>query len=488
MKHTLNQSDIRYLKQAFRSATSEMLFYTFKSPIELLEASYCIMQLDEMMTTNYYLAQKLMKLMRQRWGWLKYSDSQYLHHLDHPVNVFLIEAARLIAARISEPYLLLLMPTLKKKSSDVYISSSYEDDLPLQEWILSDRYDFLIHVHETLEYSKEDAVLKALVLNEHQRIDTLSFDEARRLRSKHPLIPHIMSLMDEKIVFLRHGWSAGAALTRLIEGLRSGSAAAEGEEFNAGSQANEAIVEFLNYLESCDESTRDQILSAEKFDRFNSDEGDPQLISIGQHWLYLTRDPRENYHNVRYCVEMIAQRLKEILEIHPWLYETFPANRVEAGGYVSMLTQLQETQQRLKAELTHVKNHEFYGAMGDYQMFKQMMSQVCEYKLRSLLSPLLLRQLLECSMRDSNPEQPISSPIHVLNKFMVQYFSSQHELSLSFKNSLDRSLSDYLAKITAEQECESGRQLLSQGFFQPTRRRRRAEGPLADVYDRYVGS
>ena len=102
----------------------------------------------------------LSSFLEHRWNWILNSDAQYCHDFKSPANIAAIAVAKALAGN-THSYLVFLMPTLATINPADYISSSYEDEICLRESIVSDEKNHLINILDSIDFSKEDGILKA---------------------------------------------------------------------------------------------------------------------------------------------------------------------------------------------------------------------------------------------------------------------------------------------------------------------------------------
>ena len=291
------------------------------------------------------------------------TDIQYLHDFTHPANQACIAIARELGKILDVSYLGLLMPSLFGVPSSEYTTSSYiEDDLLLHDLILSDCNTRIIHIPDVLENAQEDGVLKHNSLRFGQPLP-LSGSEQRRLLSRDVTVKANYDALKARRAFKLDGDTVGAAFARLIHGLREGGARKSGTEHDSGAEANEAIMAFHEYLETLDPAIRKQLLEAHKFDRYTRDT--PEALSVDMLWGRLARPEKANYRDSMYCVQIIADRLEEILNQNTWLYDLVSY----WGDAPTKLSELNadviESRIRMNTALPLLKTHFCYGDSGD---------------------------------------------------------------------------------------------------------------------------
>ena len=142
-------------------------------------------------------------------------------------------------------------------------------------------------------------------------------DEANRVINHSNYTREYWALLRDIFEVKRNGQSHGAALNRLITSLRLGGEHNKngGTEFDSGHNANTGIVEFSHWLNTLEEKERDGFL---ELTASNVPTG------MGELWARLTRPKDEQYQNVMFCVELIADDLQSVLNEHPKLYNLQP--------------------------------------------------------------------------------------------------------------------------------------------------------------------
>jgi hypothetical protein len=166
--------------------------YAPTSHLYFLEARYALYELKLILTSDPEdrVEESLLAFLSGRWEKvLKNTDAQYLHDFTSPANQACIEIARELGRIRNVPFLLLLMPTLQAVEATNYLTSSYtDDDLSLQDLLLSDENDHLMHIPDILDGAQEDGILKHnslfLTLEGRHEVKVLSLPETNRLLSR----------------------------------------------------------------------------------------------------------------------------------------------------------------------------------------------------------------------------------------------------------------------------------------------------------------
>lgn len=453
----LPKSTIENLKELIEQQETLIAKYPFFSPIAALEARYSLFCIKNILynSMDEDNEKDLIQFLRKRWSWIKNTDIQYTHNIDSPTNRVCIAVAKALASP-KTPYLLLLMRTLKKVPPTDYLVSSYkDDDVNLSACILSDDNSRLIDILAVLQYSKEDGHLRHNSLLKNNVI-YLSDSEKARMIAKSYFMQKAIDAIRKKIDYMHFGDTAGAAVQRLINGLRDGGAHEQGEELNAAEQSNIAIVEFNEYVNALDEDTRKTLFSTGKFDRFNND--NPELITIEQRWLRLREPKRIEHQNELYCVEIISDQLEEILECNPGLYELTAYQSEGLETLASLITAVNQAELLVEDELHHNNYCYFYGMDGNLSLFKSLLplcSQDKSFQL-TLKEKKTIAKLSEIYFLDD----PLSEGAEVGRSFLIQKISATELASFSLSK-------EFMSFIFYQEQ--------SHGFFGPKRKKLRAE-------------
>lgn len=349
------------------------------SALYVLEARYTLFHVHRLLQNknNPWLEQTLENFLKTRWKRLKNTDAQYFHDTQNPANLMCIEIAKTLGRLQDKAYLLFLIPTLSMVPAFAYVASSYEDDdLEFNQLMLSDNATRMIHIPEVLEFSEQDGVLKHGALVNGGRCD-LTIAEENRLLARHPSVDDYYHAVRDKINFQLHGESAGAYIARLIKGLRAGGSLGSGSETLTGHEANTAIVDFSNFLDSLTEETRNKIFEASKFERWLSDT--PEYVSIGQSWAFL-KDPLQasdgGEQEITYCVELIADGLEEILAENPTLYQLMSLDQEGVSTLTSFEEAVAQCKTTMLGALHTSEAHRYYGLEGDEKLALDVLSKV----------------------------------------------------------------------------------------------------------------
>lgn len=313
------------------------------------------------------LDKQLTSILQMRWKRIQDTNGQYLHDFTNPANTLCISVAHELSAATKKNYLCLLMPSLTEVGAEEYTSSSYmDDDVELKEIILSDCNERIINVPDVLSASLNDGVLKHNSLF-NQKAQELSYTEIPRFLSRHPSVQEAFDSITAFVLFKLEGDTAGAALNRLINGLRDGGtkrkttytvAQFNSTEFNSGMDANVAIVAFAEYLATLDSETHKQLMSAAKTDRDNANKISTNTVST--YWQRLMTPRLGERITTIYCVELIADGLEDILENNPGLYELVSCQGASLVKFAQLNETVTRTQKVMLEQLATVQIHSAY--------------------------------------------------------------------------------------------------------------------------------
>lgn len=384
----LNNETIQTLLQHLVRAESELQNYSPEQPLYNIEAYITLSQIKSHLINPEVSSKKLAKILKRRFDRIQDSNCQYLHDFNNPANSLCIELAIALSKDLNTPYLCLLMPSLSKTSPEHYLTSSYSDeDIKLYDVILSDDKERLINIPDVVDCAQEDGILKHNSLFE-KKIKPLSVEEINRLLTRHPSVASAVSHLNSRVLYKFEGDTLGAAVTRLIQGLRMGgvqskihyeSASLNATDLNSGMDANTAIVDFAQYLETLDAETKKQLMAAEKVDRYTPSNR-IQALSIATAWERLSQPNLSNNNNAIYCVEMIANLLEQILETNHHLYDLVSYQSTALGDYAKLNESMLKSNQLMKEQLASVTSHYCFKEK-EHEFKKQLLEEMKEQRL-----------------------------------------------------------------------------------------------------------
>jgi len=296
--------------------------------MQQIEARYCLFFLEQLVAENKSNVRQLLDhFFSVRWSVIKESNTHYFNDLLNPANQVCVALVKLAGFYKDMPFLSILIPPLASVPLAQYVSSPYDDrSLGLQELILSDCGCRLINCQEALAFACQDAKLKHNSLGFNNAVIPLTDKEKARLLSRHPSFQRAYDAVCGEFSYRHFGDTVGAQLTRLAEGLKDGTPRANkgGQEMDAGSPACEAISEFSLYMERMDKDVKKRLMGTFIPDRFRVEKEE----TFNEVWDLLARgfsdDNPNEWERTIYCVDMIATKIKNLLDKNSWLFDQSP--------------------------------------------------------------------------------------------------------------------------------------------------------------------
>lgn len=425
----------------------------FSSPLARIEARYTLFRLNKIFreVEHEKVHQPLIRFLADRWDCIQNTDYQYTHDIQNPANILCCAIAKALANE-NNPYLVLLMPTLRTIPVSDYIVCSYEEDeVELSNCILSDDNQRLIDIMSVLDFAKEDGHFRQNSLKEGTVI-YLSPNELNRMMSKSNAVKYAMEMIQERICFMHFGNTAGAALKRLIDGLRAGGSFAEGTEHDAGQNANIAIIQFRDYLKELDRRTKKMVLNAGIFDRFRQES--PELKTVRKSWALLCRPKQTNYMSSNFCVELIADNLCEILDKNPGLYDLVNYKDGSLELFSNKTKQALEARQSATLALKNFIGCASYPEQGEPILFSQMMLGFKRHKIFHLTpeeTVYIIERTMEFYTNDPTSKEALSGKafLQIHQRTNTKYYNNLPQEFLTYIHSqtqLRSSLFDPRAK------------------------------------------
>jgi len=388
----LTEEKIDYFLKQIEAATEALQDYKPETYLYNLEAYITLQQLKKTLTQkpiNPDLLDELNSIFRTRWLNIQGTNIEYLHDFTNPASKVCIELSCEIGKLTRTSYLTKLMPSLAAVARHDYISSSYDDDIDLYDIVLSDCGKRIISISDVLSSADVDGILKHNSLFSG-KVKALSDSEIRKVLSRHTSVKEFYDAIEARTSFKFQGDTVGAALNRLIFGLRAGGVTAgrilstidRGLDDNSGYDANTAIVEFSEYLETLSPETRNILMNAQKIDRFEVRLA-PQKKKVSDLWGRLARPKNSRYTDTIYCVELAANHLEEILNENPGLYDLVSYE----GDAVESLAKLEETvvrtRENMGIQLKTIERHVFYDNRRNRSLNLELYKLLSDFKLRA---------------------------------------------------------------------------------------------------------
>lgn len=239
---------------------------------------------------------KVTEFLHSRWQSISNTQLCYTQNMSYPLNQACVWLAEYLSSQEKN---LLLMPTVME--SDIF---GYEfNELQLGEFIINDAKNRFI----TLEGLVQSACARMMngeaqlyvTTDDNGREIPLSQTELSRFGNAIKLINAIQSW------YQHHQSNLYNKLVNLRDCLLQGDAHHEGEELNAGSQANIGIADFYALYAMMSEEDKGQI-------RKLSDVTGQR--TLGYVFDQLFRPAHQNYRNTSYCIAILGRMLQGIIE------------------------------------------------------------------------------------------------------------------------------------------------------------------------------
>ena len=360
----LTEEKIGYFLKKIEEEIANLSDYKPDTWLYNLEAYITLAQLKGTLARkpiSRYLSNELQSILKARW-----TNIEYLHDFTNPANKVCIEIARELGVLLGTSYLIVLMPNLAETKEADYITSSYNDEIELYDIVLSDCGKRIISISDVLSSAQNDGILKHNSLF-GGRAKALSNFEIRKVLSRHSTVKELYDAIEARTSFKFEGDTVGAALNRLIAGLRAGGVTVgrklrkkgSGDDYDSGYDANTAIVEFSEYLETLSPETLAILMQAKIIDRFRHG-AEVELKLMSDIWGKIARPKDVTYRESRYCVELAAIDLEEILRENPGLFDLVSYE----GDAVESLAKLEETvvksHDAMVSQLKRIDKHAFY--------------------------------------------------------------------------------------------------------------------------------
>ncbi|CEG56119.1 ankyrin repeat domain-containing protein [Legionella fallonii] len=291
------------LNQSSPHSNTEVLVQ-FENQLTLAEIELCFST-----SSPDKLCANLAILLANRWERIRHSTASYTRQPFNKVNQLCLTLAHLVSPlpknredydklRQGEGPYFVIMPSLKAYET-VYYDNIHQ--LKLHEFVLSDDEQIFIPIEECLNYAIESnsGELTHLV-STTDRYPKLSPSELDRVIHHFPQVANYYKVIDSFNQKRLHDSNFGAQLAKLTSALRAGGVHGSGEEYDPAAVANEGISEFAEYWNSFPEEKK----------QWYYDEYLNLKDTLGR----LMRPTETQYHNIRYCIELVANHLDPIIE------------------------------------------------------------------------------------------------------------------------------------------------------------------------------
>lgn len=393
----------------------------YKAPeIHLLEARITLLTLQKIIINDHNINNELVSALKNRWKRIKNSNCHYLHDLKNPTNQQCIAIAKHLASELNTPYLLLIMPSLRHVPTTEYVESSYEEELLLEEIILSDDSKRIIHIPSSLEFAQVDGKLKHTSLFDG-KAKKLSANEQSRFLSRHQSVQQVFDAIDARKTFKLFGDTVGAAVKRLVDGLLDGGSEKMGREYEelAGEHANLAILEFTQYYNSLSKEKQDMLSNQYYIHETRSDNEGKVTFSECWNWLVNPKYLEDGKQTTAYCVELIAGEIEEILKNNVSLYEICSYQDEHETPLELFNQQVHQCFIELQSQLKTVEKHPCFSP--EEPILKEKLFQTLASNEWLVLKPSELNYLI----REHYKTQPKKTAIAKGCKQLIKKFAQQ---------------------------------------------------------------
>ncbi|MCA0403714.1 MAG: hypothetical protein LCH30_07930 [Proteobacteria bacterium] len=421
------------------------------SNISLLETRYTLFKLEQILLSDidniYY---DLAVFFIKRWERMKNTNAQYLHDFINPAN----EISTLLAQCLNETeYLSILMPSLINEEVS-YLTSAYnEKDLDLKQLILTSDNLALIHIGDVLSFAHIDGQLKLNSLF-NGKIKWLSFEEKQRLLSRDSSVADYYKALIDRVNYRLYGETVGAALTRLIAGLREGGRRDKGEEHNAGNAANIAIIDFKVFFDSLTEEQRKKVNATSRPNLYANENEDNEKITLESMLISLfhekalieykgkqitlehddeketkltslldeeieTTQPLEEIDDISsendeveaeeeeldiaFCVELIADEIEKILKENQDLYDISPEIDFVKESLEELDRNVELYQEQYQFVISTLTEHKAYKETEpDLSLLIEEISQHPDFQLTNSEITLIVKKLFSFKFEERN--------------------------------------------------------------------------------------
>ncbi len=406
----LTPQSCHYLKTKLAEFFSQLDDYNPPNQLAYIEAKYSFFLLRRILHHSPLskIHVHLSSFLLERWELIYHSDLTYCHSFVSPINQMCIEVARTLQKcglryGYTTHYLQHLMPSLLPDNKVRYINTIFENDpIDLREYILSDDKQKLISITDVLEFAQRDAIFKRPYLMQERTSSPISSQEYDRLIARHPSVMQAIRAIHDRKTFSYFGNTAGAAINRLINGLREGGRRQGYDEYDAGRTAMVAIHEFNEFLQRLSSSVREAIFSSGYIDDF--EDNDNGLVSVQQIWERLTTPPATK-QSTSYCVEIIANSFDEILKQNDHLFMISDSPTPQSNDLDRLNRDVQDNLSAMSEALKTIEYHMSQDEEDNKELYFNLIRNILYSSFRNLtLDDLLI--IATQSSRFSNIYRP----------------------------------------------------------------------------------
>ena len=293
--------------EKIRKAWNDVEMKDIRESLERFENELTLSEIESYLKTQPNADLSGLKgLLANRWEQIRETNMCYTSMPCNEVNKLCINIAKSIKdLEKSSSFYQLLMPSLQVLVS---IQDTQIDDLKLGEFILSDNGVTFIPLAECFRDASvsDHGKLRHLMMINNNFDMLLSAHEFQRVSNYSTQAKACfaaLALLNNSRI---HGRDLASELTRLMYALRGGGARGSGQEMNAGDAANLGIVAFKEYWDSLPETVQTSYYQQTQHMQSNLEN------CLGR----LFRPNDSNYRSVSYCVELIANRLEDLIPLY----------------------------------------------------------------------------------------------------------------------------------------------------------------------------
>jgi len=358
------------LKQLVQTQLDHLSSYQ-RSTLYQLEARHTLFHLQRLLRNRieHGLTASLVSFLRSRWLYIQHSGIAYCWDVENPANICCIAVAKAMA-NTDSPWIFMLIPTLERVNKHDYVGSSVFDEIiDLRDVVLSETNTRLLFIPEIIAYAKDSGCYHHSSLFQLKE-KLLNRWELSTLRSKHSSIVDCMNAIAEKVKFEQQQETLGYRLQKLIQGLKCGSISnhknQEVDEWNEGSDADWAMIEFTTYVEMLSPEKQQTLFNASIITNAS-------VITIGTLWNRLNRQEymdryaqtalartqevakvKEADLSPLYCVDQIWRELEQIIDTpdnRACLFKTYSYEQADNEEYNELQQEITLSQDIMAAHL-----------------------------------------------------------------------------------------------------------------------------------------
>jgi len=237
-----------------------------------------------------------------------------------------------------------LMPSLVQNQYEASGIDLRDADLELQDFVLTDDNAHLLEVFACLNFAEEDGQLKYTFLIDGQ-IKELSAAEKTRVIEHSNETKEYWQKIQNKLAITLYGPSCGAVLRKLCTALRQGGEHSNGgQEMDSGAEANIGILQFSQWYSKLSDADKFSLSALRTQNCFET---------LGSLLARLFRPKDTQFKELTYCVELIANKIDDIIQQNPNIFNMHPEH--DASDFAQEIefctTQVTNARTRLEAAI-----------------------------------------------------------------------------------------------------------------------------------------